>query len=64
MGYKTRDVIVYIKVGDDLPLDFNGGRVIALLLYQSFNFKHMTSNVLSNSKLTSYLVDASINVSF
>ena len=46
----------------DLPLDNNGGRVIAPLLYQSFG--HMSSNILGNAKLTSYLVDAMIDVSY
>ena len=46
----------------DLPLDYNGGRIIAPLLHQSLG--HMGTNILSHAKLTSYLADALIEVSY
>lgn len=46
----------------ELPLDHNGGSVLVPLLHQSL--KHMSDNILANSRLTSYLVDASIDVSY
>ena len=46
----------------ELPLDHNGGRILVPLLHQSL--KHMSDNIVANSILTSYLVDASIDVSY